>query len=157
MIINDLVKKLRADFPKFIFEKSDHNFYSPTQKTIFYTGDAARLLHELGHGILGHADFVQDIELIHIECDAWEKAREIAPKYDFEITNDVVEDALDDYRDWLHARSLCPKCRQIGIQSRENLNYYCVNCDAQWKNNDARNCGLKRRMIKKSPRNTEAI
>ncbi|MCL1876552.1 hypothetical protein FWF74_00715 [Candidatus Saccharibacteria bacterium] len=148
MKINDLIKKLRVDFPEFNFEKSEHNFYLPTEKTIFYTGDAARLLHELGHGILDHKDFVQDIELIHIERDAWDKAREIAPKYGVEIDDSAVENALDDYRDWLHARSLCPKCRQTGVQSRENLNYYCVSCNTKWSANDARSCGLKRRLIK---------
>lgn len=144
---DQLIKKICADFPEFTFEKSDHNFWLPEEKKIFYTGDIARLLHEIGHGLLNHKKFVQDIELLHIERDAWEKAREIAPMYDFKISDNVIEDAMDDYRDWLHMRSICPKCRQTGIQSREKLHYYCINCDTRWKSNDARNCGLKRRTI----------
>ncbi|MDR0957518.1 MAG: hypothetical protein LBM09_03020 [Candidatus Nomurabacteria bacterium] len=151
MTLDELVEQLRADFPKLTLEKSEHNFYSPTKKTVFYTGDIARLLHEIGHGILDHTDFTQDIELIHIERDAWEKARELAPNYGFKISDTTIETALDDYRDWLHARSTCPKCGQTGIQSIEQLNYHCLNCDAKWTNNDARSCGLKRRVIKKSP------
>ena len=146
------IESLRAlvvgDFPEFKFEKSDVAHWSPTSKTVFYTDDAAKLLHELGHALLDHTDFVQDIELIHLERDAWEKARELAPKYGVKITDDTIEAALDDYRDWLHARSLCPKCNQTGVQRREDLIYYCLNCDAHWTANDARTCGLKRRLIK---------
>ena len=151
MKISVILKKLQADYPEFNFEKSEHNFYLPTEKTIFYTDNVPRLLHELGHGILYHKEFMQDIELIHIERDAWEKAREIAPKYGAEIDDDMIENALDDYRDWLYARGLCPKCNQTGVQSRENLNYYCANCDARWSANEARSCGLKRRLIKNHP------
>jgi ribosomal protein L37AE/L43A len=143
-----LVTKLVNDFPKLKFEKSDVAHWSPGKKTVFYTRSDTRLLHELGHAILDHTDFVQDIELIHLERDAWEKARELAPKYKVKITDDVIEAALDDYRDWLHARSLCPKCNQTGIQSRTNLIYSCLNCDARWTVNDARVCGLRRRLVK---------
>jgi len=151
MKIECLVAKLANDFPKFKFEKSNVAHWSPTDKTISYTDDSAKLLHELGHALLDHTDFVQDIELIHLERDAWEKARELASKYEVEITDDMIETALDDYRDWLHARSLCPKCGQTGVQSRDSLVYSCLNCNARWTANDARNCGLKRRLIKKSP------
>jgi len=145
--IEQLIARLTADFPEFKFEKSHIDHWSPTAKTISYTGHVAKLLHELGHALLGHADFVQDIELIHLERDAWEKARELAPKYGVKITDHVVETALDDYRDWLHARSLCPQCGQTGLQSRADLTYSCLNCGARWTANDARTCGLKRRLL----------
>jgi ribosomal protein L37AE/L43A len=143
-----LVAKLARDFPKLSFEKSERDAWRPTEKTVFYTDNTAKLLHELGHALLGHTDFVQDIELIHLERDAWEKARELALTYGVKITGDVVETAMDDYRDWLHARSLCPECGQTGVQSRADLSYSCLNCGARWTANDARTCGLKRRLVK---------
>lgn len=150
MTIKPMVARLTSDFPEFKFEQSDIAHWSPTKKVIFYTDDIAKLLHELGHALLDHTDFIQDIELIHLERDAWEKARELAPRYDVEITDEIIEAALDDYRDWLHARSLCPTCGQTGIQRRDDLVYYCLNCDARWTANDARTCGLKRRLVKEN-------
>ncbi len=148
MKIEALATKLKKDFPELKFKKANIAHWSPTDKTISYNDDTATLLHELGHALLDHTDFVQDIELIHLERDAWEKALELAPEYGVKITDEVVEEALDDYRDWLHARSVCPKCGQTGIQSRSDLIYSCLNCDARWTANDARACGLKRRLVK---------
>jgi hypothetical protein len=147
--VSVLVTQLVHDFPELKFEKSDTAHWSPTEQIIYYSDNSADLLHELGHALLDHKNFVQDIELLHIERDAWEKARELAPKYGVKINDDAIENALDSYRDWLHARSLCPNCRQTGLQNRETLDYYCVNCNARWHANDARICGLKRKMIKK--------
>ena len=146
-----LVDQLSADFPELNFEASDRERWSPQNHTVYFTDNPATLLHELGHALLKHRDFNQDIELIHMERDAWEKAREISNNYSISITDDQIEDALDRYRDWLHDRSLCPECHQTGIQSTADLAYYCINCDARWNVNDARSCGLKRRLIKKPP------
>jgi ribosomal protein L37AE/L43A len=151
MKIESLITRLVGDFPEFEFKKSDVAHWSPISKAVFYTDDVEKLLHELGHAILGHAEFIQDVELLHLERDAWTKAQELAPQYGVKISDETVETALDDYRDWLHARSLCPQCSQTGVQRREDLVYYCINCDARWTANDARTCGLKRRLIKKSP------
>ena len=145
--VEQLVPKLEKDFPQFGFEQAAVDHWSPALKKIFYTDSAAKLLHELAHAVLGHSDFTQDIELIHLERDAWEKARELACEYGVKITEDTIEASLDDYREWLHARSLCPKCGQTGIQSRADLVYSCLNCGARWTANDARTCGLKRRLI----------
>jgi hypothetical protein len=121
--------------------------WSSAEQTVYYGKNTAELLHELGHALLDHKDFIQDIELLHIERDAWEKARQLAPQYKVKIDDDLIETALDGYRDWLHARSLCPRCHQTGLQDSQTLDYYCVNCNARWQVNDARSCGLKRRMI----------
>lgn len=147
MKIENLIKKLRHDFPDIDFKKSDVAHWSPRENTVFYEDNSENLLHELGHAVLKHADFTQDIELLHIERDAWEQARVLAETYGLDIDDDTIENALDNYREWIHKRSLCPKCAQTGIQSRKNLVYRCINCDAQWQANDARTCGLKRRII----------
>jgi len=143
-----LLSRLRADYPSFTFEESDIAHWSPTKQVISYTDDDAKLLHELGHALLDHTDFVQDIELLHLERDAWDKALELAPQYNVKITDTEVELAMDGYRDWLHARSLCPQCGQTGIQSRADLVYFCLNCETRWTANDARTCGLRRRLMK---------
>ena len=144
-----LAAKLEKDFPDFQFKYDNRAMWSPSEKTVHFTDDVPTLLHELGHAILKHLDFQQDIELIHMERDAWEKARELANKYRLSITDNQIENSLDNYRDWLHQRSLCPECNQTGIQSAKNLSYYCINCGSHWTANDARSCGLKRRLIQK--------
>jgi len=143
---NWLAKKLCEDFPQFSYKAADICRWSPDEQTIYYIEDNdCQLLHELGHALLGHKDFIQDVEILHIERDAWEKALEIAPNYNVEITDEQIESAMDEYRDWLHARSLCPKCDQTGLQSRQTGQYKCLNCGKAWVANDARQCGLKRR------------
>ena len=143
----DLVRRLQHDFPAFTFQHADTARWSPADKTVFYTDNVADLFHELGHAVLGHDSFVQDVELISLERDAWEKARDLAQRYDCQITDETVETALDAYRDWLHARALCPRCGQVGVQSRSTLDYRCLNCQTRWHANDARRCELKRRIV----------
>ena len=141
-----LIDRLRVDFGQFLFVQDKVCRWSPEKNTIFYSdNDEIRLLHELGHATCGHKDFVQDIELLHIERDAWEKAREIGVKYGLKISDNQIEEAMDEYRDWLHQRSLCPNCTQTGLQKRSGGQYECLNCNAEWTANDARTCGLKRR------------
>jgi hypothetical protein len=149
---NWLVKRLRQDFPQFQFVAAPVSRWSPPEQTVYFASDApAETLHELGHALLGHADFVQDVELLVIERDAWDKARGLAPNYAITIDDDTVEDAMDEYRDWLHARSLCPNCGQTGVQSRTTGDYDCLNCAARWRANDARRSGLRR--LRRSSRN----
>lgn len=140
--------RLREDFKQFTFKLDEICRWSPSENTIFYSDDDVDTLHELGHALCSHQKFGQDIELLHIERDAWEKALEIAPRYGIEIDEDTIENAMDGYRDWLHQRSLCPNCGQNGVQDRENGHYYCVNCFNKWNSNDARQCGLQRRSHK---------
>jgi ribosomal protein L37AE/L43A len=143
----NLIDRLRADFPEFQFTESARARWSPDQATVYFGEEAATLLHELGHATLGHHDFNQDIELLKMERDAWTRAQELAAKYSVQISDSEIENVLDAYRDWLHARSLCPNCTQTGVQRAADLSYYCVNCGTNWVANDARSCGLKRRRL----------
>ena len=141
----NLINQLRADFGQFSFVEDKDCRWSPEENTIFYTeGDKIGVLHELGHAICGHKSFVQDVELLHIERDAWEKARLVGAKYGVKIGDKRIESSLDGYRDWLHERSKCPRCDQNGVQSRPDGLYGCLNCDMVWFVNDARKCGLRR-------------
>lgn len=157
MKIEVLKSKLAKDFPDINFEKSNRACWSPTNRTVYYDDSIDNLIHELGHAMLGHNTFSQDIELIHIERDAWEQAQIISKIYKVNIHEDTVENAIDNYREWIHRRSLCPNCRQTGIQSQKDLNYYCINCNTHWKANDARSCGLKRRIVNKKPPLSRAV
>lgn len=142
-----LATSLQHDFPSFTFQASDEFRWSPQENIIFYnqtSDDSASLLHELGHAVLKHHNYSKDIGLIEMERDAWQYATStLAPRYDITITDEVIQDALDTYRDWLHARSTCPNCKATGVQTKESQ-YKCVLCAAQWRVNDARICALRR-------------
>ena len=120
---NRLVTRLQNDYPMFEFVASDKARWSPTEQKIYYTNDS------------------------QIEREAWNVAIELAPTYGLNIDNDVVERALDTYRDWLHQRSLCPKCGQTGIQNIKTLSYSCPNCQRAWRATAGKNTRLKRLSI----------
>lgn len=106
------------------------------------------LLHEAGHAILDHHDYAYDIHLVEMERAAWDKAQTIAHDLRVTIPDNTIEDALDTYRDWLHARSCCPRCGSTGVQDGAH-NYTCLACHRQWHANEARTCQLRRYHIKK--------
>jgi len=140
-----LIKILREAHPEFLFKVGNTFHWSPQEKTVFYADDdPAALLHELAHAILGHNHYLRDMELIEMERDAWAYATEtLAQRYLIAIQDEMVQEALDSYRDWLHARSNCPQCGSTGIQSASFL-YKCVACDTAWRVNEARQCALRR-------------
>ena len=105
--------------------------------------DVWQVLHEVGHALLDHQIYSRDIELLGMERDAWQRAEVVAADLDLTIPDDVIQTHLDTYRDWLHARSLCPDCTQTGIQI-DSAQYECPHCHATWRVNDARTCGLRR-------------
>lgn len=142
-----LLDRLTADYPELTFQAGDHDRWSPAEQTVYYdqaAKDSATLLHELSHALLKHIDYDKDIGLIDMERDAWAYAADtLGPKYGVAIDDDIVQDSLDSYRDWLHARSTCPTCSSTGIQTQSN-GYKCVACRATWLVNDARICALRR-------------
>lgn len=149
--IKSLVRKLETDFPDFTFIVAEDFLWTPATSTVSYNPSIENaeqmLLHELSHGILGHSTYARDIELLTLESAAWAKAREIATNYDSVITEQVAEDNIDTYREWLHARSTCPECTATGVQVKESV-YECPACTNSWRVNEARLCGLKRYRIK---------
>jgi len=149
--IRSLLPKLVADYPAFTFTPGNRFAWSPDQATVYYDAtddNPALFLHELSHGILGHHDYSQDVELVAMESHAWDKALELAKTYGVTITDETVQDNLDTYRDWLHARSTCPNCEATGYQSGKH-SYSCVACTHTWRVNEARICALRRYEDKK--------
>jgi hypothetical protein len=147
--IDSLTTRLQADYPTVSLEAGDDFYWAPMTRTVYFKHDStlsdrATLLHEMAHAILDHSNFQRDIDLLKIERAAWDYAKDtLAPRYDVTIDEDRVEDMIDTYREWLHARSKCPKCVMTGIQTK-GPTYHCLGCNHSWKVNDARRCGLKR-------------
>lgn len=146
--INYLVKKVALDFPEISFHVSEDFLWSYEHQTIYYQPNnpeaASFLLHELGHALLTHSSYSRDIELIKLERDAWDYALcNLAPRYKLSIKEDVIQDNLDTYRDWLHNRSQCPSCQSTGLQIKSRT-YRCLACNKLWRVNEARLCALRR-------------
>lgn len=147
--INLLINQLKKDYPQFHFKESSRFLWSPSEKTVYYTGSTKQnsfLLHELSHGLLDHVEYTRDVELIAMERAAWDKAIEIGRDYDVIVSDDTIESTLDSYRDWLHARSTCPNCQANGLQVKQKL-YNCLACGHLWRINEARICALRRYSI----------
>lgn len=146
-----LLDRTSMDFADITFEPGERFEWRPTSRTVIYDPDdpffEAHLLHEIGHAVLGHSEYDRDIDLIAMERDAWQHARlELAPRYQANITADILHHDMDTYREWLHARSTCPHCQSNGIQIKKR-EYKCVTCRKTWRVNEARSCQLRRYRI----------
>lgn len=117
--------------------------YNPTTENA-----EAYLLHEFGHALLQHQGYTRDIELLKIERAAWDEAVKQARIFGVRISEELIETALDTYRDWLHDRSTCPTCGATGIETDKQL-YTCIACRVSWRVNEARDCSLRRYTTKK--------
>lgn len=126
-----LVDKLKHDFPELTFREGKKFLFRPP-KTIFYNYDEPffelLLLHEVSHAILKHRNFNTDLERVKMENEAWEKAKELADKYSVAVNEDLIQDELDTYRDWLHKKSRCPKCGLTRFQTSD-AKYHCPRCE----------------------------
>lgn len=134
-----LLAKLAARFPELRFRTGQQFCWSPETGEIFYNHTARgrraqwSLLHETGHALLGHTSYKADFELLRLEIDAWQRARELASELGLTINEDHIEDCLDTYRDWLYRRSICPACRTKCLQSDNYTHYRCSNCHTAWR------------------------
>ena len=144
---NLLLKQLITDHPTITFTQGAEFLWSPSDTTVYYDEITPHthsiLLHELAHGLLGHHDYSKDVELLAMETEAWEHARTLADKYEITLVEDTIQDHLHTYREWLHARSLCPHCEATGFQSGVR-HYSCIACSQDWRVNEARICALRR-------------
>ncbi len=133
----NLISQLRADFPEFSLKKGSRDHWSPRSNTITYKGSSSSaetqygILHELAHAKLGHTNYGSDFELLKMESLAWDLAAKIGKKYGVKIPEDYIQNCLDSYRDWLHARSACPTCG-VNVLQKDPRNYKCFNCGTQW-------------------------
>ena len=158
--MDQLLKRLQKDYANISFEISDNFCWSPSRRIIYYTDNSSvgensswALLHELAHAILDHNNYSSDIELLLKEVEAWEEAKKLAQRYGLNIDEDHIQDCLDTYRDWLHRRSKCPKCK-INTTQDNHEQYKCFNCQTTWRVSSSRFCRpyrlTKRTQTKKS-------
>lgn len=143
-----LVGRLKKDFPTLNFIAGQQFCWSPEHQSVLYqqrkstsnqTSDWS-LLHETAHALLGHKTYQSDVVLLHLEVEAWAKAKELARRYDLQIDNNYIEDCLDTYRDWLYARSICPNCSTQCLQQDNSAYYKCFNCHTIWHVSPNRFC-----------------
>lgn len=149
------LKSIMLMYPAITFTPGEVFSWSAGDTTVFYPAKAPfdssfiySFLHEIGHGLLMHNNFTNDLGLVSLERDAWEKSKEIAQKVGTSIDEEHIEKCMDTYRDWLYARSLCPNCHQCGLQTSKTA-YKCVFCEHTWKVSESRLCKVTRRSIKK--------
>lgn len=144
-MIQHLIKALQSNCPQLRFMPDTSFYWSPKDATIHYPANhdskyaQQQLLHEVAHALLGHTTYESDINLLHIEIAAWEKAIELAAEYHLQIDREHIESCLDTYRDWLHNRATCPECNAAGLQHPAGT-YTCVNCSCVWSVTDQRLC-----------------
>ena len=145
---NLLINQLKEDYPSFHFQATTEFLWSADRQTIHIdpTVDNCNefILHELSHALLNHEGYRRDIDLIKLERDAWEYAKtHLSATYNQSIDEEMIQDNLDTYREWLHARSKCPDCEATGLQTKAQ-NYLCLFCNNSWRVNEARLCALRR-------------
>lgn len=125
------LKKIKSDFPEFRFVDGKKFAFRPTKTIVIgptEPQDDALLLHEISHALLGHKNFIMDIERLKMESEAWEKAKELAKKYRVFIDEDFIQNELDTYRNWLHNKSRCKACGLTCYQTPDGI-YHCPRCE----------------------------
>lgn len=127
----EFLEQIKADFPEFRFVNGKKFAFRPPKTIIlgplepFYE---LLVLHEVSHAILKHKTFRVDVERLRMESEAWEKARELADRYSIEVNENLIQDELDTYRDWLHSKSKCKKCGLTRYQTPDGI-YHCPRCE----------------------------
>ncbi|MBA3758416.1 hypothetical protein H0X10_02180 [Candidatus Saccharibacteria bacterium] len=143
--MDTLASQLNELLPDVSIVAGDSLCWSPSAKSITYrTGDTSDeniwgLLHEAGHARLQHTSFRSDMELLELEVAAWDEAVKIGAKIGYKIDSEHIQDCLDTYRDWLHQRSMCPRCGIVTFQTTESQ-YNCYNCHKSWTVSASRLC-----------------
>lgn len=144
-IMKNLLKKLEEDFPLISFREGEAYYWSPSERTVYYTGGPISkagewsLLHEVSHGALGHSEYKSDFELLKLESEAWEYAKKLSSRYKIIIDPEHIQDCLDTYRDWLYGRSTCPTCKIVTSQKTAKI-YECFNCKSAWQVSNSKFC-----------------
>jgi hypothetical protein len=145
-----LLESLQLGFPELKFRPGEEFYWAPETSEVFYKSVTAHddshdkhrwaLLHEVSHALLGHKQYNTDIELLQLEVAAWARAEELAKQFDLRIDANHIQDCLDTYRDWLHARSICPSCTTRCLQQADKRHYRCHNCHTSWRVSASRFC-----------------
>lgn len=123
--------KIKNSYPELRFVSGNRFAFRPPHTIVVgpkEENDASLLLHELGHALSHHKTFSTGAKRLKMEMEAWSKAREIAGDVGVEIPDDVIEEELDTYRDWLHQKSRCPECGLTRFQTPDGV-FHCPRCE----------------------------
>ena len=130
--MNDkFLEQLKGDFPNLRFINGAKFAFRPPRTIVLGPPEPFSellALHEVSHAVLEHKTFKMDVERLKMESIAWEKACELASRYGIEINEDLIQNELDTYRDWLHAKSRCKKCGLTRYQTTDGT-YHCPRCE----------------------------
>ena len=127
----ELFEQLTKDFPEFRFVLGTKFAFRPPKTIVIGPHEPfSRLLvlHEVGHAVCKHKGFRMDVSRLKMENQAWEEAKKLALKYGIEADEDLIQDQLDTYRDWLHQKSRCPVCGLTRFQTPDSR-YHCPRCE----------------------------
>jgi len=83
------------------------------------------------------------MELLRMEMEAWDIARDLAPKYGVKINEAHIASTISSYDDWLTKRATCPDCNNFSLQ-RGRDSYGCFACGAKWVVNWRKDRRVKR-------------
>ena len=131
LFLMGLLERLETDYPEFIFREGRKFAFHPPKTIILGPPEPFSellTLHEVSHAVLKHKTFRMDVERLKMESDAWEKAKELANTYGVAVDEDLIQNELDTYRDWLHQKSRCPKCGLTRFQTPDGT-YHCPKCE----------------------------
>ena len=131
LFMDNLVLNLKEDFPDLKFLTGKKFAFRPSKTIVLGPREPnyeALVLHEVAHALCGHKDFSADIERVKMECEAWKKAKELAQRYKIKIDEEMIQEELDTYRDWLHQKSRCRFCGLTRFQTRDGQ-YHCPRCE----------------------------
>jgi len=147
-----------ANFTDQTFVPGRYFMWSPNTKTITYderridtNNGRLALLHELGHARLGHRIYKYDMELLRMEMEAWDIARNLAPLYGVSVNEDHITSTISSYDEWLTKRATCPDCNNFSLQ-RGRDSYGCFACGAKWVVNWRKDRRVKRTIVSRFTR-----
>ena len=126
----EFFQRVISGFPEYRFRFGRKFAFRPPKTIMIGPSEAFSellFLHELGHAILKHKYFRMDVTRLKMENSAWEEAKKLAFKYDIEVDEEIIQDELDTYRDWLHKKSRCPDCGLTRFQTPDGR-YHCPRC-----------------------------
>ena len=127
----EFLQRLREDYPGLRFIEGSKFAFRPPRTIVLGPPEPFSellALHEVSHAILKHRTFRMDVERRRMESEAWEKAQELASRYGIEANEDLIQDELDTYRDWLHNKSKCRSCGLTRYQTPDGA-YHCPRCE----------------------------
>lgn len=127
----EFLQRLKENYPEFRFIEGSKFAFRPPKTIVLGPPEPFSellALHEVSHAILKHKTFRMDIERLKMESEAWEKAQELAARYNIEIDENLIQVELDTYRDWLHNKSKCRACGLTRFQTPDGT-YHCPRCE----------------------------